>query len=69
MMKYLVLAAVLPWHHGLRRYLGQRAVTGRRIGAVGAIIGALTPPASCRGALVGGAVGAGVGVATTSRHY
>ena len=69
MAKYFVLAATLLGTAACGDTWGQRAVTGRGIGAgSGALIGALTPLGVLPGALVGGAVGAGVGAATTPRH-
>ena len=70
MAKYLVLAAVLLGATACGDTWGQRAVTGGGIGAgSGALLGALTPIGILPRPSVGGAVGAGVGAATTPRHY
>ena len=69
MMKVIAVSALALCLAACGDTWGQRAVTGGGIGAVtGALIGALTPIGLLPGALVGGAMGAGVGAATTPRR-
>ena len=69
MSRYIVLAAILFGATACGDTWGQRAVTGGGICAgTGAIIGAVTPLGVLPGALIGGAVGAGAGAATTPRQ-